>query len=130
MSIVPRPFTIPLEGPGAYPITFPRATRITTETEEWLSTDVEFDSQYSQVLLLANVGLRFIELEYQNLTTDEWAVLRGFWESVGGLEGTFPFTHPSRGWTARMRFAEDFLEWTYYDPAETRTVIVRLEEAQ
>lgn len=117
-----------LIGPGAYPAT-PVPSKIETETSRWPQTRVQFEAPYVQVLGLTAASLTTVRLVYEQRPQADFDTLRNYWNSIGGMAGTFPFTNPVSNEMKRMRFARPILAWAVRAGPRFYTLTVDLEEA-
>jgi hypothetical protein len=120
-----------LVGAGPFPAALAAPAEIDPQEHRWPTVRHDFTGPYSQVLILAAQPLGTLRLSYVQQPEPLFDELAAYWLAVGGMEGTFPFTHPLEGWTKRMRFASEVLAFGFYDKATPRLYdfAVDLEEA-
>lgn len=118
------------DGPGQYPVT-PKPNRLPREQFGHLVTVVQFDRpDFKQVFPLSkSAKFRRWELQYDLISKAHFDVLRDFFDSVRGTEGTFLFQHPVTTVSYRARFAKPVLSHRYRNKVGRLDVMVELEEA-
>lgn len=118
-----------LTGAGPFPST-PVPGAIDPQHLRWGSTYIQFQTQYTQVLLLAGSNLTRLTLRYTRRPAADLTTFQTYFRATAGMEGTFPYTHPVEGWTRRMRFARPILAWAVYPHgAKFYDFVIELEEA-
>lgn len=118
-------------GPAGYPTT-PAITRVARETRSWADREVQFDRpEYRQAWLLgATKRPHEIDLLYEGRPRSQLDTMVAYFESVGGQQGTFPFTHPVTGAVIVARFAKHAQAWQHRRSGNIYTFVVPLEEVR